>query len=529
MTRQLEQIIARIHALAPDKVLEPAAGYVQIDGEGVTRWASGDYYFPMLNVDVRGDGNVVVSAYHAQARKMRQLVIHGHNNVVFLGPLSDVSSLDITITGHDNLVHVGPYTSAGGLRIRLMGNAKTYWLGEDCMLSSRVTLGDPDAISYFDRRSGAPLFKDDGIFVGDHCWLGRDATVRSGARLGEHAIVAQGSSVVGTFPAHSIVAGMPARQLPREPTTWQRLFTPHQNDITANPPYMAFRQKKLEDLRSYIDRIRDDGTLTPPTRAPSVPQGALRIQRDNSDIVGFRMSRAQQIKTPAFGLLVPQGDLRLMQDIRRLIPDAAGCLQIARFAVPVPMLARDIANSAPKLVKACKLLPTELTMQAVAIGCVATAATLGANTCSLSLRRSYPRAFHTDPISAAIAAITVLQPDGVAILSTLSESFNARIAALFGQLKLPLTRLATFSLPDHQQAASLDPNSVREAINALIKTPKTALVLALANNLSVPDDLENGMVLALGPILAWHMRAGAGLSTVDPAFGPLSGAILTQT
>jgi acetyltransferase-like isoleucine patch superfamily enzyme len=57
--------------------------------------------------------------------------------------------------------------------------------------------------------------------LADHVWLGANATVLKGARIGQACIVGLGSMVSGTIPPNCLVAGTPARVV-REAITWRR-------------------------------------------------------------------------------------------------------------------------------------------------------------------------------------------------------------------------------------------------------------------------------------------------------------------
>ena len=49
------------------------------------------------------------------------------------------------------------------------------------------------------------------IFIGDDCFIGSDAILLKGTRLGNNCVVGAGSVVSGEYPENSIIAGNPAR------------------------------------------------------------------------------------------------------------------------------------------------------------------------------------------------------------------------------------------------------------------------------------------------------------------------------
>ena len=53
--------------------------------------------------------------------------------------------------------------------------------------------------------------QDDPVVIGDGSWIGSGAVVLPGARIGKNCVVAANSVVRGTFPSHSVIAGVPAK------------------------------------------------------------------------------------------------------------------------------------------------------------------------------------------------------------------------------------------------------------------------------------------------------------------------------
>jgi acetyltransferase-like isoleucine patch superfamily enzyme len=50
-----------------------------------------------------------------------------------------------------------------------------------------------------------------GIRIGDGSWIGARVTVLDGTVVGANSVIAAGAVVKGTFPPHSLLAGIPAR------------------------------------------------------------------------------------------------------------------------------------------------------------------------------------------------------------------------------------------------------------------------------------------------------------------------------
>jgi acetyltransferase-like isoleucine patch superfamily enzyme len=61
--------------------------------------------------------------------------------------------------------------------------------------------------------SGRPPFKD--TFIGSDAWIGANAIVMAGTRIGDGAIVAAGSVVTNDVPPLTVVGGVPAKFIRR--------------------------------------------------------------------------------------------------------------------------------------------------------------------------------------------------------------------------------------------------------------------------------------------------------------------------
>ena len=98
-------------------------------------------------------------------------------------------------------------------------------IGDGCVLSEHVYVTDnghglsPDAGLIMQQ----PLFRKGAVRLGSHCFLGYRACILPGVQLGEHCVVGANSVVTKSFPAYSMVAGVPAqliKQFSRQANQW---------------------------------------------------------------------------------------------------------------------------------------------------------------------------------------------------------------------------------------------------------------------------------------------------------------------
>lgn len=59
--------------------------------------------------------------------------------------------------------------------------------------------------------------KEKPIVIGERCWIGANAVILPGVELGDDVVVGAGAVVTKSFPAGSVVAGVPARLIRSDP------------------------------------------------------------------------------------------------------------------------------------------------------------------------------------------------------------------------------------------------------------------------------------------------------------------------
>ena len=92
-------------------------------------------------------------------------------------------------------------------------------IGNDVAIAKGVTIRDSDNHQVIDNnnksKNKTPL-EHSPITIGDHVWIGANATILSGVNIGENAVVAAGSVVTQDVPANTLVGGVPAKTLKQD-------------------------------------------------------------------------------------------------------------------------------------------------------------------------------------------------------------------------------------------------------------------------------------------------------------------------
>ena len=144
---------------------------------------------------------------------------------VQIGPLWRLEALgEFHGARHDGRIEIGDWTAAEiGLHVAA---AQEVTIGRDVLIASWVFVTDHDhGLAGVRPPRHAPLDVPRPVRIGDGCWLGERAIVLPGVELGPRCVVGAGAVVTRSFPAGSVVAGVPARLL--------RTIEPAQDDAAT--------------------------------------------------------------------------------------------------------------------------------------------------------------------------------------------------------------------------------------------------------------------------------------------------------
>lgn len=82
-------------------------------------------------------------------------------------------------------------------------------IGDHCMLGPEVCIfAITHPLDPKEREKGIGIPKD--VTIGDHVWIGGNATILPGVTLGNNVVVGAGSVVTKSFPDNVVIAGNPA-------------------------------------------------------------------------------------------------------------------------------------------------------------------------------------------------------------------------------------------------------------------------------------------------------------------------------
>ncbi len=165
----------------------------------------------LLRLLARVTGDYILNRYveNCSDRKIRHVLgllgarVHGTANI------KPGLILDNTYFKYDNLV-VGENVFIGKKVFLDLPNSVI--IKKDAVVSEGVTIlthqdvGERALKKYFDRKDGA-------VTLEEGCWIGANATILCGIRVGKCAVVAAGAVVTRDVPDYEVVGGIPARHI----------------------------------------------------------------------------------------------------------------------------------------------------------------------------------------------------------------------------------------------------------------------------------------------------------------------------
>ena len=138
-----------------------------------------------------------------------QINMFGDNNVLMVDKLARfMGPCIITMEGNATL-HIGENAGIRGVNFLLRG--ANLDVGKLCMFSNNIYLRNTDSHKVISLEDNQIMNPSKDIRLGEHVWIGQNATILKGVTVGDNAIIAMGAVVTKDVPANSIAAGNPSR------------------------------------------------------------------------------------------------------------------------------------------------------------------------------------------------------------------------------------------------------------------------------------------------------------------------------
>jgi acetyltransferase-like isoleucine patch superfamily enzyme len=115
--------------------------------------------------------------------------------------------------GYDKKIRIGSYNYFN--RNLMIDACKQITIGDHNMFGPDVYITDSNhQFSLGEYPSSLPMDKGT-VNIGNGCWIGAKVCILKDVTLGDHCVVAAGAVVTKSFPAGSLIGGVPAKLLRR--------------------------------------------------------------------------------------------------------------------------------------------------------------------------------------------------------------------------------------------------------------------------------------------------------------------------
>ena len=110
--------------------------------------------------------------------------------------------------GNKSNVYIGNNCRINGAYIHAQDSIT---IGDNCVIASGVNIIDSNGHETYSSNRTIGRDNPKEISIGNNVWIGINAIVLKGTRIGDNSIISAGSVVKGDFPANCIIQGNPAK------------------------------------------------------------------------------------------------------------------------------------------------------------------------------------------------------------------------------------------------------------------------------------------------------------------------------
>ncbi|MDX6742102.1 acyltransferase [Actinocorallia sp. A-T 12471] len=166
-----------------------------------------------------------------------------------------VPDLDL---GPDVIVKIGASCSIGR-GSHIVGH-QSIDIGDDVFTGPYVYITDQNhTYAELDAPIGRQWPENAPVVIGDGCWLGTQAIILPGTKLGKNVAVAGGAVVRGEFPDNCVIGGVPAKILRHYDPT-EGWVPPMKERPVPTAEELALLALSMEGMQELQDRMRNNPT-----------------------------------------------------------------------------------------------------------------------------------------------------------------------------------------------------------------------------------------------------------------------------
>jgi maleate isomerase len=228
----------------------------------------------------------------------------------------------------------------------------------------------------------------------------------------------------------------------------------------------------------------------------------------------------------ALGLLVLETDQTIEDEFRAIWPATGVALYAARLHNSPHITPETLREMEGLIAPATNLMPP-VDLSVMAFACTSGAMVIGEQRVAELIRSVRPTVAVTDPVTAAIAALSATRVQRVGLLTPYTSDINARLRRALIERGLDIPVMGSFNEADDAIVARITPQAILDAVVRLGQSDACDGVFVSCTSLRVARIVEQAEAIIGKPVtssnhaLAWHMLRLAGINDEIAGFGRL--------
>lgn len=171
-----------------------------------------DGIFTNVKLDIEGDNNTIEIKNGTRLSNLT-IYIRGNDHHLLIDENCIYKKGSICFEDTNCEIRIGKNTSVESAHLAVTEPDRKIIIGEDCMLADDVVFRTGDSHSIIDLEKKERINYAENIEIGNHVWVGANATLLKGVKVGDNSIIGTGALVTTSIPANSLAAGIPAKVL----------------------------------------------------------------------------------------------------------------------------------------------------------------------------------------------------------------------------------------------------------------------------------------------------------------------------
>lgn len=174
------------------------------------------------------NNNTIIVSPNANCQGVLNFLGSGHLLVC-----NDTESLNLSAMFRSDrgALFIGSKCTGASVNFWIEGPEVGIQVGDDCMFSWGIYIRTSDGHGIIDVKEGKKINTHANVLIGTHVWVGQDALINKGVKVGSGSIIGARSVVTKSIPRCCSAAGVPAKVI-RHGTTWTRHAIPDDGAIS---------------------------------------------------------------------------------------------------------------------------------------------------------------------------------------------------------------------------------------------------------------------------------------------------------